>query len=91
MARTKVNVDLVQLATQINALEAKQKFNGFSELFAALAETEWAKQNNYSAPILRARTIEANLEIVTTKGKPGRKAVKSAQVETPQTAEVDNG
>lgn len=74
MARTKINVDLVELATELNALEKANKYNGYSELFEALAGTEWAKNKNYSASVLRARALEANLEMVTTKGKPGRKA-----------------
>jgi len=84
MARTKVEVNKSELQAQINTAEANGALAGLSELFDKIAATEWATSKNYTASILRARTVEFNIPTKTLKGKPGRKA-STAPAQAPTT------
>ena len=73
--RTKIYVNKVQLMAQLIHLENNNTFRNRSELYDAMAETDWAK-NDHAKPltssIISLRLEEYGINPLTPKGKRGR-------------------
>jgi len=74
MGRIKVAVNRVDLLQQIKSVESKSNFSTRNDLANAVADTDWAKHNGITAPVVISRIKEFSLdgEIATKKGKRGR-------------------
>ena len=75
MARTPIAVDSQELQRVINELEEKHNFSNLSELYNAIAETEFAKNckpRPLSAQVAMIRIKEYNLSVRTQRGQKGK-------------------
>lgn len=76
MPRVKIPVDPQKLKLEIDQLENQQQFQNRSELFAALAATDWAKRLNLTPSVIYLRVNEFGINLKTPLGKKGNPALK---------------
>lgn len=71
MGRIKVVVDKAELQACLELVEKEGPFKNRSELYKAMAETEWALKNFYTFSVMMLRVEEYGLTPKTPKGKRG--------------------
>lgn len=71
MGKKKIPVKKSELEAVINELEANNTYSAESHLFAAVAETEWAKRQKITAPVVYLRVREYKIQLKTQVGKRG--------------------
>jgi len=77
MARTKVEINIVELQDAINQLEGAKLFSSPHKLYEAIAQTNWARGLGATAVMIYLRVKEANTDPnnpqITMKVKPARR------------------
>ena len=73
--RVKIDINKGELLAKVQELESIQSFPNRSALYAAIAETDWAKFDRpkpLTSGVIALRIVKYNIELKTPKGKPGR-------------------
>lgn len=88
MARTKREIDPQKLRELIVKLESENQFKNRSELFQAVAQTDWAKESKLTPSVVYLRVVEFDIDIKTPKGKKGNKNLAGGpRIKKPKVAE----
>lgn len=85
MPRKAIEIDVSELQKQIDVIESNFKFKNLSQMINTLCETNWAKDNNLSYPIIYLRITQNNLRFKTQKSKKGRKSRLEAMSQLTET------
>lgn len=71
MPRIKNQINKDELQKVINELEKDRDFANLTELFTAVANSEWGRRNKITAGVVYLRVKEFNLKLKTQPGKRG--------------------
>src|SRR5690348_11526979 len=86
MPRSKKVINAIELQDAINAAEAEQQFDSWSELWQAVAKSDWAVAHAISPGTIYQRWVEYGLTCRTKPARKQKKVVEEPAIEEASSA-----